>query len=378
MGKRKAVFMCGLLAVMFGITAMIVAFAEKKGETDGLLCVTSFYPVQLLAEAVSEGAEGVTVKNLTENHSGCIHDYTLTTRDMRLLSEAELFLINGGDMELFLEKAAAEYKDLKIVDTSEGYAFLEGVEHNHDHGADADAHEAESCTDPAHHHEADAHEAESCTDPTHDHEEKEADHAEDVEDHDGHSHAINAHIWLDVDGYLLQLSGVEEAFVQADPAQAALYRKNAEACRTELAKLKEEYETAKTALAGKEAVVFHEGFVYLLRMLGIETVHCLSMDADTQIAAGEAAEITEECKLHGITLLFAEAEYAETVTDTFAKEISGQVVVLDPVTGDRKLNTGTISDDATGGMSPEENGISLYCTRMRRNLDRIMQAYGLR
>lgn len=376
MGKRKAVFMCGLLAVMFGITAMIVAFAEKKGETDGLLCVTSFYPVQLLAEAVSEGAEGVTVKNLTENHSGCIHDYTLTTRDMRLLSEADLFLINGGDMELFLEKAAAEYQDLKIVDTSEGYAFLEGVEHNHDHGADA--HETKPCTDPAHHHEADVHEAESCTDPTHDHEEKEADHAEDVEDHAGHSHAVNAHIWLDVDGYLLQLSGVEEAFVQADPAQAALYRKNADACRAELTKLKEEYETAKTALAGKETVVFHEGFVYLLRMLGIETVHCLSMDADTQIAAGEAAEITEECKLHGITLLFAEAEYVETVTDTFAKEISGQVVVLDPVTGDRKLNTGTISDDATGGMSPEENGISLYCTRMRQNLERIMQAYGLR
>lgn len=362
MGKRKAVFMCGLLAVMFGITAMIVAFAEKKGETDGLLCVTSFYPVQLLAEAVSEGAEGVTVKNLTENHSGCIHDYTLTTRDMRLLSEAELFLINGGDMELFLEKAAAEYKDLKIVDTSEGYAFLEGVEHNHDHGADADAHEAESCTDPAHNHGDEEHNV----------------HADETDAHDDHSEAVNAHIWLDVDGYLLQLSGVEEAFVQADPAQAALYRKNAEACRTELAKLKEEYETAKTVLAGKETVVFHEGFVYLLRMLGIETVHCLSMDADTQIAAGEAAEITEECKLHGITLLFAEAEYAETVTDTFAKEISGQVVVLDPVTGDRKLNTGTISDDATGGMSPEENGISLYCTRMRRNLDRIMQAYGLR
>ena len=351
MTKRKALFMICLLAVAFGFTALVVLFAEKKEKTEGLWCVTSFYPVQLLAESVSAGADGVTVRNLTENHSGCIHDYTLTTQDMRLLSEAELFLINGGDMELFLEKAAAEYKDLKIVDTSEGYAFLEGVEHNHDHGADADAHEAESCTDPAHNHTHEVHEAE---------EEDHDNHEEDADSHAGHSHAINAHIWLDIDGYLLQLSKVEDAFVKADPAQAALYRKNAEACRAELAKLKEEYEVAKTALEGKE------------------TVHCLSMDADTQIAAGEAAEIMEECKLHGITLLFAEAEYVETVTDTFAKEISGQVVVLDPVTGDRKLNTGTISDDATGGTSPEENGISLYCTRMRQNLDRIMQAYGLR
>ena len=338
MVKKKALFMICLLAVAFGLTALVAVLAEKdkkKEAAEELLCVTSFYPVQLLAEAVSRGAEGVTVKNLTENHSGCIHDYTLTTQDMRLLSEAELFLINGGDMEIFLEKAAAEYKDLEIVDTSEGYAFLEGVEHSHDHGEDAHNHEAEV-------------------------------------------HEVNAHIWLDVDGYLLQLSRVEEAFVKADPAQAALYRENAENCRAELIKLKEEYEVAKATLKGNETVVFHEGFVYLLRMLGIETVHCLSMDSDTQIAAGEAAEIMEECKLHGITLLFAEAEYAETVTDTFAKEISGQVVVLNPVTGAQIPETGTIGGDVTDGTSSGVKGVSLYCAIMKENLEYIKQAYGLR
>ena len=359
MVKKKALFMICLLAVAFGLTALVAVLAEKdkkKEAAEELLCVTSFYPVQLLAEAVSRGAEGVTVKNLTENHSGCIHDYTLTTQDMRLLSEAELFLINGGDMEIFLEKAAAEYKDLEIVDTSEGYAFLEGVEHSHDHGEDA------------HNHEAEVHETG---------EEDHDNYEEDADAHAGHSHEVNAHIWLDVDGYLLQLSRVEEAFVKADPAHAALYRKNAENCRAELIKLKEEYEVAKATLKGNETVVFHEGFVYLLRMLGIETVHCLSMDSDTQIAAGEAAEIMEECKLHGITLLFAEAEYAETVTDTFAKEISGQVVVLNPVTGAQIPETGTIGGDVTDGTSSGVKGVSLYCAIMKENLEYIKQAYGL-
>lgn len=371
MAKRKALFMICLLAVAFGLTALVAVLAEKeekKEKKEDLLCVTSFYPVQLLAEAVSEGAEGVTVRNLTENHSGCIHDYTLTTQDMRLLSEAELFLINGGEMELFLEKAASEYKDLKIVDTSAGYAFLEGVEHNHDHGEEADAHSAESCTDP-----------------THDHEE----HAAAEDDHAGHSNAVNAHIWMDIDGYLLQLSKVEEAFVAADPVQENLYRANAEACRGELAKLAEEFAAAKTVLAGKETVVFHEGFVYLLNMLGIETVHCLAMDSDTQIAAGEAAEILEECKRHGISVLFAEAEYVETVWDTFAKELSGEVVVLDPVTG--KAATGFVSGES-GDLTSEVGGegavvagetsgtpqsILQYCARMRSNLEIIRQAYGL-
>ena len=358
MAKRKALFMICLLAVAFGLTALVAVLAEREEKSEGLLCVTSFYPVQLLAESVAEGAEGVTVRNLTESHSGCIHDYTLTTRDMRLLSEAELFLINGGEMELFLEKAAAEYKDLEIVDTSEGYAFLEGVEHIHDHGEEVheeeDEHLAESCTDPTHDHEEDV---AICTDPTHDHEE--GDHEEDA--HAGHSHTLNAHIWMDIDGYLLQLSRVEEAFVAADPAQAELYRANAEACRKELTKLKEEYAAAKEALSGKETVVFHEGFVYLLNMLGIESVHCLAMDSDTQIAAGEAAEIMEECKRHDITVLFAEADYARTVEDTFAAELSGEVIVLDPL---------------TGGQTTE--GVSLYCETMRHNLDCIKQAYDVR
>ncbi len=377
MAKRKALFMICLLTVAFGLTALVAVFAEKREETDGLLCVTSFYPVQLLAESVAEGAEGVTVRNLTENHSGCIHDYTLTTRDMRLLSEAELFLINGGEMELFLEKAAAEYKDLEIVDTSKGYAFLEGVEHSHEHGDEAE-HFVESCTDPSHDHGAEVHEDEtaSCTDPTHEHGEDE--HEPDA--HAGHFHAINAHIWMDIDGYLLQLSRVEEAFIKADPAQAALYRSNAEVCRAELANLKAEYERAREALVGKETVVFHEGFVYLLNMLGIETVHCLAMDSDTQIAAGEAAEIMEECKLHGITTLFAEEAYAETLTDTFGKELSGDVIVLDPVTGAWGIDDGTVSGGANGvnaGTSTDKIGVALYCEIMRNNLDCIKQAYGL-
>ncbi len=360
MAKRKAVFMSCLLAIAFGITAILVAFAEKQEASDKLLCVTSFYPVQLLAESVAEGAEGVTVRNLTENHSGCIHDYTLTTQDMRLLSEAELFLINGGEMELFLQKAAAEYKDLEIVDTSEGYAFLEGVEHSHEHGEEEDEHLAASCTDPTHDHEEEFHDA----------------HAEE-ESHDGHSHAINAHIWMDIDGYLLQLSRVEEAFVKADPAQAELYRKNAEICRAELTKLKDEYAAAKEMLSGEETVVFHEGFVYLLHMLGIEAVHCLAMDSDTQIAAGEAAEIMEECMLHGITTLFAEEDYAQTVADTFGKELSGTVVVLDPVTGEAKGHDTT--DSATEGeASAVAGGILSYCDRMRDNLEVIKQAYGVR
>lgn len=336
MGKKKAIFVAALLAAAFGFTALVAVLAEKKEKTDGAIFVTSFYPVYLLADSVAEGAQGVTVRNLTENHGGCIHDYTLTTQDMRLLSEAELLLMNGGEMELFLTGVAEQYPQLTIVDTSAEYEFLEGVEHSHQHGEEAhDEHKGQDA----------------------------------AESGDGHVHTRNGHLWLDIDGYLLQLSEVEEAFVAADPAQETIYRRNAASCREKLLALRAEYEEAKAVLSGRETVVFHEGFVYLLRMLGIETVHCLAMDSDTQISAGEAAEIMEECHLHGITKLFVAEEYAQTVSDTFGTELGGTVVVLDPVTG------GT--DSLSSGVTENGTGVSFYCTIMRENLNKVKQAYGL-
>ena len=331
MAKKKALFMTALLAVAFGLTALVALLADKKEYAEERVCVTSFYPVYLLADAVAEGVDGVTVQNLTENHSGCLHDYTLTTKDMRLLAQAELLLINGGEMELFLTKTADDYENLTIVNTSEGYQFLEGVEHSHDHDEDKEQ--------EAHDHE---HESEAVAK---------------VE----HHHAVNGHLWLDIDGYLLQLSAIEEALVKMNPAGEAGYRENAAACRKELSALKEEFTQAKQKLAGTETVVFHEGFVYLLRMLGMEAVHCLAMDADTQISAGEAAEIVEECKLHGISVLFAEAEYVDNVSETFGGETESVVVALNALTGGEE----------------EETSILTYCNEMRKNLNAILQAYGL-
>lgn len=304
--KKKLLFLLLLILGASGITALIAAVVGSPQKREGKLFVTSFYPVWLLSEAVTEGAEDVRVVNLTANHSGCLHDYALTTQDMRLLSEADLFLVNGGGMELFLTKAARECKGLVIVDTSEGFAFLKGVEHEED---------------------------------------------------------WNAHIWLDIDGYLWQLDKIESALCAADPAQAELYRKNAAKCREELFALKGEYEEAKEALEGRNAVVFHEGFVYLLNMLGIETLHCLPMDSETQILAGEAAEIAEECRLHGVRVFFVEEDYADLIRKTFGAETGCEIVCPDAI---------------SGGSGSGAFGMEVYLAAMRDNLEVIKEAYGIK
>jgi len=328
--KKKLLFLTIMILCAAGITAATAGLTGSPVKKEGRQFVTSFYPVYLLAQGVAEGAEQVNVTNLTSNHSGCLHDYSLKTEDMRLLSEADLFLVNGGGMELFLTKAASECKGLKIVDTSEGFSFLEGVEHDHDH-------------------------AEAAGEDNHD-----AD-----EDHDHDHDALNAHIWMDFDGYLLQLDRVEQALCEADPAQANRYHKNAEHCRSEIKALQKEYEAVKPSLSGNATVVFHEGYIYLFAELGMETLHCLPMDSETQISAGEAAEIVEECRLHQVQVIFTTEEYVDTITKTFGKEVGCKVVALNPITGATKE-------------TKELTGIDAYVKAMRDNLALICEAYGVR
>ena len=53
--------------------------------------------------------------NITSNVTGCIHDYELTTDNLRTLSDADVLFINGGGMEEFTLKATESVKTLKYA-----------------------------------------------------------------------------------------------------------------------------------------------------------------------------------------------------------------------------------------------------------------------
>ena len=112
--------------LLFCVTAGAYLFVRLCGagspaaEDGTIQVVTSFYPVYIAAANVADGCEGLEVVNLSEPQTGCLHDFTLTPEDMQLLSTADLFLINGGGMETFLEEVASQYPALTVAETAEG------------------------------------------------------------------------------------------------------------------------------------------------------------------------------------------------------------------------------------------------------------------
>ena len=64
--------------------------ADNGQKADGKFrIVTSFYPVYIATANITKGVDGVEVINMTKPQTGCLHDYQLTTDDMKTLDRAD-------------------------------------------------------------------------------------------------------------------------------------------------------------------------------------------------------------------------------------------------------------------------------------------------
>lgn len=316
MFKKKLGFLLGVMVLLSvaGYLVCLLAGGGKKPDYDEeILVVTSFYPMYVLAENLTAGVDGIAVSNLTENQTGCLHDYQLFPEDMKLLARADAFMINGAGMELFMAKVLEHYPQLPVVEASHGIALLEGTGHHHSHG------------------------------------EKEQEEA----DHDHHSHEENGHVWMDVERYRQQANMVNVQLQGLFPNHAGQLQSAAEEYDKKLEGLSSEVAELREKAKGMPVAVFHEAFAYLAESLEMEILMELSLDEDALPSPGEIAELIEEIKYHGAALIFIEKAYA-SYADKILAETQAQVVYLDPLT------TGDGLTDS-------------YLTGMRSNLEAIRE-----
>lgn len=295
MFKKKLGFLLGVMVLLslVGFFVCLAAGSKKQLNKDGeFLVVTSFYPMYVLAENLTEGVPVVAVSNLTENQTGCLHDYQLTSRDMKLLDRADAFLVNGAGMELFMEKVLGNTPKLPVIEASHGISLLEGVAHNHGEATD-------------HGHEEDS--------------------------HAGHDHAENGHVWLDVERYRMQVSTATEELQALLPEQADALAQAASVYDEKLAVLSSGVEDLREHTEGIHVVIFHDAFAYLAESLGMEVLMALSLDEDTLPGAGEIAEVIEEIKYHKTALVLIEEMHA-SYADKILAETDAAVVYINPLT----------------------------------------------
>ena len=249
----------------------------SEAEHSGIRVTASFYPVYIIAENVVGGVPGIDLRSMAQPQTGCLHDYQLTTADMRSLEDTDLFIVNGGGMESFLDNALELFPELDVIDTSAGVTSLDG----HDHG------------------------------------------------HTDHDHGENSHYWMYPENAVVQAENICGALSEICPEYADEFRQNTDAFKESVSGI----ETFDGK--GISVCVFNEAFEYLHLSYGFDVAAVVEMDENETPSAKELAEIMTEINEGGLALLIAADDASKTVADTIARETGAGVVVLDPVlTGD--------------------------------------------
>jgi zinc transport system substrate-binding protein len=264
----KAVF----LSVLF-IPFLLTGRLSYAGE---IRILTSFYPVYIMAKNVARDVPGVSVQNLTSALTGCLHDYTVTTNEMKKLSLAQVFIVNGAGMESFLDKVAAGYPDLKIIKLSEGIVLIK----------------------------------------------------------DERSGVDNPHVWVSISNAIIQVKNLGKAMEAFDPSHKELYEKNADRYIAKLEKLRQKMHLDLAAYKGRSIVTFHEAFSYFAQEFGFKIAAVIEREPGSSPSAKEVAETIGIIREKGVMSLFSEPQYPISVADAIAEETGAKVYGLDPaVTG---------------------------------------------
>ena len=263
--------------LLFCILFLLSGCTPQKTAEQTITIVASFYPIYILAKNITDGVENVSLKNMAQPQTGCLHDYQLTTKDRKALERADLLLVNGAGMESFLEGVKRQYQNLPIVDTSVGIELLPSQKH--------------------HHHD-------------HDHEEEN-----------------NGHIWLFSENALKQAENICAALSEKDSAHAQQYQQNLDLFRQQIQDFQKQQKKRK-----QKVVVFHEGFDYIAKEYGFTISEEILVEEEQTPSAKELAEIIDHAKQQNVTLFFTAEDEGKKYAELLAKEVGAKVYVLNPIT----------------------------------------------
>lgn len=273
MKKNKYVFVLVMLVVITVVSGLLtniyVRESGSKQEEQTLTVVTSFYPMYIAALNVIGDTDGVHLQNLSEPQTGCLHDFQLTPEDMKLLSKADVFIINGGGIESFMKDVAKSYPDLTIIEASEGIDLLE------DEGEE------------------------------------------------------NAHAWMSVATYEEQVNHIAEGLAAADEKHASDYQKHADAYTVKLDALKERQQKVAEKIKEQSVILFHEAYDYVADDYGLNVAYVLDLDEERQVSAGEVADVLAAVRDDQVKYILAEELYGKSMGDTVEKETDAKVIYLD-------------------------------------------------
>ena len=272
--KRKW-WILAIIIILISIIAISITINITKNEdnkqiqTENFKIVASFYPIYGMVANVIQNTQNVELTNMTETNVGCLHDYTLTTTDMKKLEEADVLIQNGLDLEEFMDKITQTYPNLKIINSSEKITNVLI--------------------------------------------EKEQ---------------SNPHIWTSIQNYKQQVQTIAQKLMEYNPENASVYQTNCEQYLQKLEKLQNSYKE-QINLKGKKAICLNEALTYLAKELEMDVTTVQTNHEESTLSADKLKDLINKMKNENIQIILIDKQDNIQNAETLANETGAKIYKLD-------------------------------------------------
>lgn len=289
---------------------------ETAQQQKKIKVVTTIFP---LADIIGQvGGEGVEVTSLLVAGASP-HTYEPSVEQAKAVANADIVVYIGGGLDDWVLKPAEGTRQARLLeimghmqDLLLGYdplhlPYEEGHRHSHDnkHGH-------------GHEHD-DGHE-----------------HGHDAEYDYGHHHGPHdPHIWLDpllVRDLVAPLLAAELSAVNSE--WQSVFQENLARFQVALTQLHEEIEALVGGFKHKRFISYHSAWNYYARRYGLEEVAAVEEFPGKEPSARWMAELVRLAAQYEIKVLFAEPQLGGNTAAVIAREIGGEVLLLDPLGGE--------------------------------------------
>lgn len=269
------------------------------------------------------------------------HSYEPTPKDMKTVSNADLFAYVGGDSDEWVEKILDGNKNDKmkvitLMDCVKTVAeeHVEGMEEEHDHDhdedtdskkdSDTDKHDEDEDKDKKDEH-ADEHKDE------HDHEDEDKD--EHDHDHDSDEPEQDEHVWTSPQNAIQIVKKLTAELSKVDPDNADYYKKNSENYIKKLKGLDKKFEDVVKNGKRKE-IIFGDRFPfrYFVDRYGLKYYAAFpGCSTDTEASASTVAFLTNKVKEDQIPVIFHIELSNNKIAESIAEATGAKILQLNAV-----------------------------------------------
>jgi zinc transport system substrate-binding protein len=295
--------------------AILLPWALPAGAEEPVSVVVSVVPQATFVSRI--GGEHVEVQALVQPGQSP-HAYEPTGRQIAAFADADLYVrIGVGFEDAWLPRLLAANPALRVLDAREGVTML-----GHGDEGQPQAEGDGETRDPI---------------------------AADHTDHADHDHGdVDPHVWTSPRRVKIIGARIRDALSELAPSRAADFDSNYGRFAADLDALDVAISARLAGLENRTFMVYHPAWGYFADDYGLEQVAIER--AGKEPGARALSELVEQARRQRIRTVFVEPQFNPASAEQLAREIGGEVVVIDPLASNYFANMMAVAERiATAG-----------------------------